>query len=359
MKLFEFEGKEIFSKYGIRIPKGEVIAKGSKARAMECVLKAQVLVGGRGKAGGIILVKENEFEKRLAELFSKEIKGEKVNIVLAESKITIQKEVYASISVNRETGHPVFLVSAQGGVDIEELSRTSPDKIIRKDVVKPGRETFVSIEKEAGVSGLADILDKIYRIFVDMDCELVEINPLAVTPDGLVAADSKIIIDDNALYRHEGWKGKKERELSDFEREATEAGLSYVELDGDIGIIGNGAGLVMSTLDLVNLYGGKPSNFMDLGGGSGQEAMEKALKILKENTKVKKILINIFGGITRCDDMARGIVAVKKTLGIEKPMVIRLTGTNEAEALQILGQEGIHATKDVTQAIKNVVSLVV
>lgn len=357
MKLFEFEGKEIFSKYGIRIPKGEVITRGSKARAMECVLKAQVLVGGRGKAGGIMLVGENEFDKKLSELFSKEIKGEKINIVLAESKITIQKEVYVSVSVNRETGHPVFLVSAQGGVDIEELAKTSPEKIIRNDVLKPNKDTFISIEKGSGVAGLAGILEKIYRIFVEMDCELVEINPLAVTPDGLIAADSKIIIDDNALYRHEELKGKKERELTDSEREATEAGLSYVELDGDIGIIGNGAGLVMSTLDLVSIYGGKPSNFLDLGGGSGQEAMEAALKILKENAKVKKILINVFGGITRCDDMARGIVAVKKTLGIEKPMVIRLTGTNEAEALQILEREGFHATKDVTHAIKNVVSL--
>lgn len=357
MKLFEFEGKEIFSKYGINVPKGEVVARGSKAHPKECVLKAQVLAGGRGKAGGIMIVKEAEFEKKLAELFSMEIKGEKINIVLAESKITIQKEVYASVSVNRETGHPVFLVSAHGGVDIEELAKTSPDKIIRKDVVKPNKDTFISIEKEAGVAGLSDILERIYRIFSEMDCELVEINPLAVTPDGLVAADSKIIIDDNALYRHAGWKEKKVREFTDFEREATEAGLSYVELDGDIGIIGNGAGLVMSTLDLVNLYDGKPSNFLDLGGGSGQEAMEKALKILKENGRVKKILINIFGGITRCDDMARGIVSAKKTLGIEKPMVIRLTGTNEAEALQILEKEGVHATKDVTQAIKNVVSL--
>ena len=374
MKLFEYEAKEIFKKYGIPVPEGQVAFSPSEAREITAkmnkpvAIKVQVLVGGRGKAGGIrFATTPEEAEKITADLLGATFKGLKVNAVLVEEKLPITQELYLGITVDRSAKKLVAIASAKGGVDIEEIAREHPSLIV-KEYIDPlvGFFPFMARQmlKNLGFKGkmltnMAQILKKLYDIAIDYDAELVEINPLVLTEDGrLIAADAKLNIDSDALFRHPELKSRATlHELSPIEAEAKSAGLAYVELDGDIGIIGNGAGLVMTTLDLVKMYGGAPANFLDVGGGAEEQAIATALRILINNPKVKVILVNIFGGITRCDVVARGIISALKSIEKRKPMIIRLIGTNEEEGRAILQSEGIIALSSMEEAAKAAVEV--
>ncbi|MCL7387622.1 MAG: ADP-forming succinate--CoA ligase subunit beta [Thaumarchaeota archaeon] len=374
MKLYEYEAKQLFSLYSIPVPEYGLARTPEEARDIterlggKSVLKAQVLVAGRGKAGGIKFAESPQEAYELAkELLGTEIKGEKVNSLLVSKIVGIDRELYLSIVIDRSVGAASILASSEGGIDIEELAAKSPEKIIRVYVdplvgLKPYHvrritETINLSDEQKKV--LQDIILNLYRLFVDFDCELAEINPLAVDKEGkLVPVDAKVIIDDNALFRRKEFAERVSAELSDFELEAKKHGFSYVELDGNIGIIGNGAGLTMATMDLVKLYGGKPANFLDIGGGARAEVVEKAASLLLKHPKVKVLLVNVLGGITRCDEVAKGLVNALKTYGKDKKLVVRLTGTNEEEGKRILSDAGISAFDSMEDAAKNAVALV-
>lgn len=377
MKLYEYEAKQLFVEEGILVPQGVLVRSveqslnAAKKIKFPLVLKAQVLVGGRGKAGGIkIANNEHELKEMVNEMFSKKIKGENVSTILIEEKIDIEKELYLSITVDRSLRSPVILFSDMGGVDIEEVAERYPSKII-KCYIDPliGMKNYhklmiidhINLTQHVKKQ-ITNILDSLWRIFKKYDAELVEINPLAVTRNGdAIAVDAKIIIDDNALFRQLRFSKLVESERGEYnEREiaAMNANMSYVELDGDIGIIGNGAGLVMATMDVVKYFGGSPANFLDVGGGASADRMRKALEIISSHPNVKAIFINILGGITRCDEMAKGIILALEELKIKKPIVIRLIGTNEKEGREILNNYGIHAFDNMEEAAKKVVELV-
>ncbi len=357
MKLKEYEGKAIFKKYNIPIPNGVVISNLNKLKdklkklPMDLVVKSQILVAGRKKAGGIIFVDKNNVEEVASSLLYKKIKGMTVKELLIEEKLDIEKEFYISLIVDRSDKKVYLLISLEGGVDIEDLSRSHPEKILK---VSPDNEKDIEefLNKLHNSKKLGIITKILYKIMKDYDAELVEINPLVESKGKLIAADSKIIIDDNSLFRHPEFKMK--RELIKIEAEAAKHGLNYVELEGDIGVIGNGAGLVMATLDILDYYGGKAANFLDVGGGASIERMEKALEITMTKNP-KKIIINIFGGITKCDEIAKGIINFKKKNGITIPMVVRMIGTNEREAKKILEENGIFCMDSMEAAIKKVV----
>ncbi|MEM2366221.1 MAG: ADP-forming succinate--CoA ligase subunit beta, partial [Nitrososphaerota archaeon] len=332
------------------------------------VLKAQVLVAGRGKAGGIKFAGSPQEAYELAKiLLNMEIKGEKVHSLLVSETVDIERELYLSIVIDRSVGAASILASSEGGIDIEELAAKSPEKIVKVYIdplvgLKPYHvrriTEFMSLSDEQK-KVLHDITLNLYRLFVDFDCELAEINPLAVDKEGkLVPVDAKVIIDDNALFRRKEFAERASAELSEFEAEAKKYGFSYVELDGDIGIIGNGAGLTMATMDVVKLYGGKPANFLDIGGGARADIVEKAASLLLKHPKVKVLLVNVLGGITRCDEVAKGLVNALKAYGKGKKLVVRLMGTNEEEGKRILSSAGISAFDSMEDAAKNVVELV-
>ena len=378
MKLFEFEAKEILRKYGVEVPRSTLIAKGEDPRKkieeaglrFPVVVKSQVLVAGRGKAGGIKKAESLEEAVRLVkELFEKPIKGLKPSYILVEEAVKFDAELYAAIVIDRSERKPLVLASRYGGMDIEEIAREKPESIIKVDI-----DPYVGLKgyharvigKKIGLSGkalasFANFLTALYRVFVDYDAELAESNPLALVGDKVVPLDARIIVDDNALYRHKDLGERKLEETgeySEWEIKARSQGLAFVELDGDVGIMGNGAGLTMTTMDLVLEFGGRPANFLDIGGGASAELVKKALSFLFEYPKAKKIFINIFGGITRCDEVARGIVkAIEELGGMKKPLVIRLSGTNEEEGRRILKEHGIEAFVDPIEAAKRVVSL--
>lgn len=374
MKFYEYEAKQVFSSYGIPIPRGGVASSPSEAREIASsigkpvVLKVQVLVGGRGKAGGIKFASSpDEAEKIASELLGSTFKGFRVNKILVEEKLSIKSEFYLGITIDRAARRFVAIASSEGGVDIEEVARTHPH-LIAKEHIDPliGFHTFMArnMLKRLGlehslINPMASCLRKLYDILVDYDAELIEINPLVLTSDGkLIAVDARLNIDQDALFRHKELMDKISlRDLTPMEIEAKRAGLSYVELDGDIGIIGNGAGLVMTTLDLVKMHGGFPANFLDVGGGASEEAIAKALQILLNHTRVKVILVNILGGITRCDVVAKGIVSALKSSSIKKPIVIRLVGTNEDEGRRILNEAGIPALTSIEEATSLAVKL--
>jgi len=378
MKLYEYESKAIFHSVGIPIPEGfatknldEALQFATKI-GYPVVLKAQVLVGGRGKAGGVkIANNETEFREYFAQILSMRIKNEPVFNVLIEKKLDIAKELYLSVTVDRTRKGTLIIASSLGGVDIEEVAEKTPEAIIKEEINPIVGLMAHNIRYVTTKMGLTDklqkkefseIIEKMWQIFIDYDCELVEINPLVLTSDGkLIAADAKIILDDNALFRHKEFEEKLKTRFAEYnEREiaAMESGMSYVELSGDIGIIGNGAGLVMATMDCVKHFGGEPANFLDVGGGASAERMQKALAIVSSHSSVKAIFINILGGITRCDEMAQGIVSAKQTLNHDIPLVIRLIGTNEEEGRKILTDNGINAFNDMESAAKKVVELV-
>ncbi len=376
MRLLEWEAKEVFRDYGIPIPKGRVASTPSEARVIAkeigkpVAVKAQIPIGGRGKAGGI-LFSENpeEAEEAAGKLLGSLIQGVEVKQVLVEERLSIERELYLGVVVDRSSRAYTALATSEGGVEIEEVAARTPEKIIRLTVdplrgLLPHQARWMV--KQIGLEGrqmlkAADILVKLYRLAVEMDAELTEINPLAVTPDGLIAADARLNLDDNALWRHRDLLERfGESELLDLtgrERKARKLGLTYVELDGDIGIIGNGAGLTMATLDTVQLYGGKPANFLDLGGGAPADRVEMAVSFLLTDPKVRAIFINILGGITRCDEVARGIIAAREKTGVEKPMVVRMIGTREEEGRRLLEEAGIHCLDSMEEAAERVVSL--
>ncbi len=372
MKLYEYEAKELFKAYGIPVPDAEVVrtpeeAEAAARRLGSVVLKAQVLVAGRGKAGGIKFAHTPEEARKIAEeLLGSEIKGERVNSLLVSKLVDIRRELFLSIIVDRALGAPVFLTSSEGGVDIEELAARAPEKIVRVPVDPlTGLKGFhvrrlvkgVGLAKEQAKQ-FSKMASALYKLFIDYDCELAEINPLAIDENGnLVAVDAKVIIDDNALFRRPEFKGREERELSEFEALAKKEGFSYVELDGNIGIIGNGAGLTMATMDTVYLYGGKPANFLDIGGGARAELVEKAASILLRHPKVEVIFVNVLGGITRCDEVARGLVRALEKHGAGKKIVVRMMGTNEEEGKRILAEAGIYAYDSMEEAAKKAVEL--
>jgi len=376
MKLFEYEAKDILAKYGIPTPQGGLATTASQVREMATRLKppfavkAQVLIAGRGKAGGILFVDTiTEAEKATKKLLNMQIRGIPVKSVLIEEKIRIKKELYFGITTDRFNQSYVAIASAVGGMEIEEIAAETPERVI-KILVNPehGLHPFQTrqIAKKMGYAGsqiseLGRILEGLYRAGMDYDAELIEMNPLAETVEGkFVAVDARIIIDDNALFRHQEYKKRLfegEGELTPPELEAMKNDLAYVKLDGNIGVIGNGAGLVMATLDTIQYYDGKPANFLDVGGGAPSEKIATALRIVLSDPNVRALFINILGGITRCDDVARGIIEARTKIGGTKPMVIRLVGTNEEEGKQILRQAGIHILESMEEAAQRVVEI--
>lgn len=363
--LFEYKGKELFADYGLAVPRGKVVTSVEEAEKAaqdigSVVLKSQVLTGKRGKSGGIKFADTPEEAGKIArKLLDMEIRGFKVKKLLVEEKLKIDEEYYFSITIDGYAQKPVLIASTRGGMDIEEV----PEEYIVKQHldIELGIKPYLirDICRRLGIKGpIANELGKVattaYKIFREKDAELVEINPLAVSGERLVAADAKVGIDEEALYRQKDISYYEER--TEIEQKAHELGLSYVELDGNIAIMANGAGLTMGALDVIQLYGGKPANFLDAGGGTGMETTAKALELLL-STNPKVIFINIFGGITRCDDVANAFVKVKNSREINVPVVIRLVGTNEEEGVRVLRENGIEAYRVMHEAVAKAVEL--
>ncbi|MEM1675671.1 MAG: ADP-forming succinate--CoA ligase subunit beta [Desulfurococcaceae archaeon] len=374
MKLYEYEAKNIVKQYGIPIPKGELADNPDKVREIahsfkgSVVIKSQVLVGGRGLAGGIKSADNPDEAYDIAlKLLGSSIRGEVVKQVLVEEKICFEKEYYLSLTVDRSARTLVYLASQLGGVEIEELVRKHPDKLLKisidpligyKSHYSRIVAMFLNIPRDYW-NQIDSIMKSMYNIMIDYDAELVEFNPLAWKCDGgLIALDAKIIVDDNSLYKHPDLLQKYGRELGLYEKKARELGFSYVELDGDIGVIANGAGLTMATMDTILLYGGKPANFLDVGGGASRDRVREAVKLLLTHPHVKVLLINIFGGITRCDEVAHGIVEAYNEVKTNIPLVIRLLGTNEEEGRRILADYGFNVYSEIDDAVKKAIELV-
>jgi succinyl-CoA synthetase beta subunit len=352
--LYEHQGKELFRRFGIPVSEGRRAGTQEEARAAaeelggQVVVKAQVLTGGRGKAGGIKLADgPDEAEEHAGAILGMDIGGHVVRRLWLERASDIAREYYLSITFDRGARKPLFMFTTEGGVDIEEVATTSPERLVRLHA--DPLEGFQPYQARrlifgAGVSDLdeqrqiADIAARLYECFVGSDAMLCEINPLIVTPAGEVRAlDAKVTVDDNALYKHPDIAEMHDPESVPVEeRAARERGVTYVKLDGEVGILGNGAGLVMSTLDVIALAGGRPANFCDLGGGGDAEGVVKALEVIAADPQVRSILFNIFGGITRCDEVARGILSALGQLEIEHPIVVRLDGTNAEEGRRLL-----------------------
>ncbi len=375
MKVHEYQAKEIFKKYGIPTPKekmcqtiDEVIIAAAKEIGIPCVIKAQVMVGGRGKAGGIKVAKnENELKDYAKKILGMEIKGIPVKKVLVSEAVSIASEAYLGIINDRTTKKTVMMACKEGGVEIEEIAKQRPEAIY-KVYADPlvglmshkAREIGLFLYKEPKRAfECASITEKLYRLFIELDSSLAEINPLVVDTSGkLIALDAKLNFDDNGLYRHPDVESMRDRESEDEnELLAREQDLSYVKLSGNIGCVVNGAGLAMATMDLVKHFGGEPANFLDIGGSSSPEKVKNALEILLKDKNVKVIFFNIFGGITRCDDVANGILQAKKDLNIKQPIIARLTGTNEDKAMEILKEAGLIFTQTMDQGAKKAIEL--
>jgi succinyl-CoA synthetase beta subunit len=374
MDIHEYQAKELFVKAGIPVPPGEVAHAPDEAEAIArklggaVVVKAQVHTGGRGKAGGVKLASSpEEARDHASRILGMEINGLTVRKVLVTPAEDIASEAYVGVLVDRNQQAPVFMVSPEGGVDIEEVAATNPDAI-RKVRVDPrygllphqayGMATFL-YDDPALAKQAVKIIGQLYRAFTANHCSLAEINPLIVTPAGEVKAiDAKVSVDDSALGGLPDVEAFRDLEAEpDSETKAREAGLSFVKLDGDVGCCVNGAGLAMATMDLVKYYGGEPANFLDIGGSSNPDKVVAALEIIAGDPNVKAILFNIFGGITRCDDVASGIVEATRQIDIEPPIVIRLTGTNEEEALEILEGAGFSAFTSMDEVVEKAVAL--
>jgi len=370
MKIHEYQARELLAAYGVPVPPGRVARRAAEAAriaeeiGLPVVIKAQVLVGGRGKAGGVKLAHSvAEVRQAAAKILNLTIKDIPVQAVLVAKAVDIRKEYYLSVTVDRANKMAVFIVSASGGVDIEELAVKEPEKIL-KSYIDPLRgpddrqlRRFMSAAfPKALLDQAVETAGQLYRLLIDKDCSLVEINPYAqIDETTLIAADAKINFDDNGLPKHAEVEAMRtEEEYSREEIEAKEAGLSFVSLDGDIGCIVNGAGLAMATMDLIKLFGGRPANFLDVGGSSSPQKVLTALQLLTRNRDLKAILINIFGGITRCDDIAKGILIAREQIDLPVPLVIRLIGTNEKEGRALLEQAGLEAASEMTAAVKKV-----
>ncbi|HSW35024.1 MAG TPA: ADP-forming succinate--CoA ligase subunit beta [Candidatus Limnocylindrales bacterium] len=365
MKLYEYLGKKLLYRYDVPVPRGKLIESADEAVLAarefgEVVIKLQALTGKRGKAGGIAFASDPAAVKQAVDrIMQIRLHGTASGKLLVEEKLLIEKELYLAITFDTVSRCPVVLFSLDGGMDVEDV----PEERMVRWTVDPGigLQAYMIREicRRAGVSGelskqLLQLLPRVYRLFRELDAELVEINPLVVTPNGLVAADAKITIDDDALYRHP--QLPRITEKTALELKAEELDLAYVELDGDIAVMANGAGITMATLDMVQYFGGMAANFLDFGGGANVEHTSQALELLL-GTKPKAILINIFGGITRCDVVADAFVQVKKNVGIDMPVSFRLVGTNETEGRAILEQAGIKVFRSMPDAVKHAVEL--
>jgi succinyl-CoA synthetase beta subunit len=376
--LYEYQGKELFARFGIPVSDGRVAATPEEAQTAaeelggQVVVKAQVLTGGRGKAGGIKLADGPEDARAAAEgIFGLDIRGHVVQKLWIEKASDIAKEYYLSVTFDRGEKKPLFLLTTEGGIDIEEVAERSPEALARLHVdplvgFQPYQARWLCFT--AGIANAEEqkqvtaLVGRLYEAFVGCDALLCEVNPLVVTPDGEVRAlDSKFTVDDNALFRHPDIAEMRDLEAADpQERLAREKGVTYVKLDGDIGILGNGAGLVMSTLDVIDQVGGRPANFCDLGGGGDAEGVVEALEVITSDPQVRGILFNIFGGITRCDEVARGILEALERMTIDLPLVVRLDGTNAEEGRAMLveaAQENLHVEDTMLSAAERVVEL--
>ena len=374
MNIHEYQAKELLRAEGIPIPPGEVATTPTEAEAIAMrydgtvVVKAQVHAGGRGKAGGVKLAKSPKETRDVAErILALHIKGLPVQRVLVTPAADIASEAYVGVILDRASRKPVFMVSAAGGIDIEEVAATTPEKILKLPVdtryglqpYQASRLAFFLYDDQKRVRAAARIMQGLYAAFMKHGCSLAEINPLVVTPAGdVVALDAKMVIDDNELDRHPSIAALRDESAEEpSEVQARNANLTFIKLEGNVGCVVNGAGLAMATMDLVKYYGGDPANFLDIGGSSNPEKVVNALKIITADPSVKAILFNIFGGITRTDDVANGIVTATKQSPLKVPIVIRLTGTNEELAMKILHENGFSASSDMDEAVQKAVAL--
>ena len=375
MKIHEYQARELFASYGLPVDRAylcrtvdDAVRAFQEINAPLLVVKAQVHTGGRGKAGGVKLAKDEvEVGKHAAHILGMDIKGFTVDRILVGKAVDIQSEYYVSYVIDRNSKSTIMMLSREGGMDIEEVAHSTPEKI-HKIVIDPlvgipdylAREAAFKLFDEIGqVRKTADILQKLYKLFIETDASLAEINPLVLTPEGdIKAIDAKMTFDDNALYRHPKIAALFEpTEEEKKEQFAKSKGFSYVHLGGEIGCMVNGAGLAMATMDMIKLYGGNPSNFLDIGGSSNPTKVIEAMKLLLSDKDVKVVLINIFGGITRCDDVARGLLEAFKEIQTDIPIVIRLTGTNEKEGRELLKGTRFHVAETMGEAGKKAVQL--
>lgn len=375
MNLHEYQSKRLFAQHGVPIPEGDVAATPAGARQIaeklggKAVIKAQVLTGGRGKAGGVKLAHSPaEAEELAGRILGMDIKGHTVHRVLVDEAADIATEIYLGFTNDRSARRPLLMASAAGGVDIEEIARTAPEKIIKIHIDPhlglhdyQAREVAAAIELPPNLWGsFTRITQSLWSAYWENDATLAEINPLVVTGDGkLLGVDGKMSVDDNALYRHPEIEAlRDEDEEVAEENEARKFGLSYIKLDGDIGCMVNGAGLAMTTMDIIKLFGSAPANFLDIGGGAGAEKVAAAFRIILSDKNVKAILINIFGGITRCDEVARGILAAMDEVEVNVPLVVRFGGTNAEEGRALLEGTDLITAQTLSDAAKKAISAV-
>jgi succinyl-CoA synthetase beta subunit len=384
MKIHEYQGKAILAPFGVPIPRGEMATTAAEAGAIArklgggvSVVKAQIHAGGRGKGGGVKVVKSaEEAEKVASQILGMQLvthqtgpAGQKVSRVLVEEGLAIARELYFGMLIDRATQRPIVMASSAGGMDIEEVAEKTPHLII-KEIVHPGvgltgfqaRKIAFGIGLEGAQIGQAvKLLQALYGAFVGSDASLIEINPLIVTKDGnLLALDAKVTFDDNAMFRHKDYPALRDTAEEDpLEVEASKFALNYIRLDGTIGCMVNGAGLAMATMDIIKLAGGEPANFLDVGGGANAEQIRNAFKILMSDTNVKAVLVNIFGGILRCDVLAEGLIAAVKELSVKAPIVIRMEGTNVEQGKAMLAASGLNFTTadSMGEAAQKVVAL--
>jgi len=376
--LYEYQGKELFRRFGIPVSEGRLATTPDEARAAaqelggQVVVKAQVLTGGRGKAGGVKLADDPaDAEAKARDILGLDIRGHVVHRLWIESASEIAKEYYLSVTFDRGQKQPLFMFTKEGGIEIEQVAEESPDALARLHVDPlEGLQPYharrliyaAGIDDPSEQKQITSIVEKLYRCFIESDAMLCEINPLIVTPEGEVKAlDSKFTVDDSALFRHPDIAEMRDLSAADpLETFAREKGVTYVKLDGEVGILGNGAGLSMSTVDVVVVAGGRPANFCDLGGGGDAQGVVDALEVITRDDQVRSIFFNIFGGITRCDEVARGILAALEQMSIELPIVVRLDGTNAEEGRKILADaapQNLHVEPTMLEAAERAVEL--
>ncbi len=375
MNIHEYQAKEIFTSFGLPVPGGDVATTADEAVALAekyglpVMVKCQVLTGGRGKAGGIKFCETiDDVRKNAKAILGMDIKGHTVHKVLITPAVDIESEYYIGMLIDRNTKRVLLMASAEGGVEIEQVAKDTPELIFKA----PIDPRYGLLDHEAMDMGmrlcpgdvkkarqLAASMQKLYQAFVHSDASLAEINPFIFTPEGKGhAIDAKVNLDDNAMFRHPGYEALRDLDAEDAsERTAREAELSFVKLEGNVGCLVNGAGLAMATMDLVKYYGGQPANFLDIGGSSNPEKVVNALKIILSDKAVKVILFNIFGGITRCDDVAQGILTATESMDINVPIVVRLTGTNEAEGRALLEGTKLHPAETMDEAVEKAIEL--
>ena len=374
MKIHEYQAKEILARYEIPVTKEilcytvDEVQAAADQLGFPAVIKAQVLTGGRGKAGGVKLVRNADEATVAAEkILGMDIKGYIVKKVLVAQGVSFISEIYAGITIDRNTKSAVFMVSREGGVEIEEVAKDNPEAIL-KFTVDPDlgmapffarKIAFALFDDVKLVNQASDLFQKLYKVFIETDASLVEINPLVITSDGrLLALDGKMTFDDNALFRQPVILALNEPSEDEIkELDAKEKGLTYIRLDGSIGCMVNGAGLAMATMDMIKLYGGEPANFLDIGGSSNPQKVIDAMNLILSDKSVKVVMINIFGGITRCDDVAKGLIAALEQIKIQVPIVIRLSGTNSKEGLEILRKANLPTVETMSEAAQKAISL--